>query len=97
MSSQSKRWRSQGEKAGYKQAETMFKEDKKLANRYVKLARKIGMKYQVPIPKEFKKKYCKHRHSYLVQGKNLKTRLKNGKLIYHCQECKKVMRFPYKK
>lgn len=79
----------------FKEADIIFKEDPKLSNRYVKLARKIAMKYKVKIPSELKKRYCKHCHSFLKQGKNCKVRLKDGKAVYHCLVCDKIMRFPY--
>jgi len=80
----------------FKEAATAFKEDKKLANRYIQLARKISMKYKVRIPSNLKKKFCKHCHSYLKPSINCRVRLQKKKVIYYCLECKKFMRFPYK-
>ena len=79
----------------FAEADTMFKEDSKLSDKYVKLARKISMKYKVKIPSELKKRYCKHCYSFLKQSKNCKVRLKEGKVLYHCLVCGKIMRFPY--
>ena len=81
----------------FKEADSMFKEDPKLSNKYVKLARKISMKYKVKIPSELKKRFCKHCHSYLKPSKNCRVRLHNGKVVYYCLNCKKYMRFPYVK
>jgi len=69
---------------------------KTLANRYVALARKIGMKYKVRIPAAFQKRFCKHCYHYLTPGKNLRVRTQKGHLVYYCLECKGMMRFPYK-
>lgn len=80
----------------FKEAGAMFNKDRKLANRYVSLARKIAMKYKVKIPKELKRRFCKNCYKFLVPGKNCRVRLKEGKVIYYCLECKKFMRFPYK-
>ncbi|MFH1424641.1 MAG: ribonuclease P [archaeon] len=83
--------------------EILFKEaegSSEHANRYVELARKIGMKYRVRISKEYKRKYCKHCHAYLKMGKNCKVRLNQNRfphLVIHCEECGEVMRIPYKK
>ena len=54
----------------FKEAKGAFKEDPKLANRYVKLARKIAMKYKVRIRPELKRRFCKHCYCYLVPSKN---------------------------
>tara|TARA_Y100000310_G_scaffold325408_1_gene388834 strand:- start:2336 stop:2677 length:342 start_codon:yes stop_codon:yes gene_type:complete len=80
----------------FKEAASAFKEDKKLANRYVSLARKIAMKYKVRIPSELRKRFCKHCHTYLKPNINLRIRTNKGKVVYYCLECKKFMRFPYK-
>lgn len=81
----------------FKQAEKIFDEEPKLADRYVQLARKISMKYKTRIPSELKKRFCKHCYCYLVPGKNCRVRTHEGKVVYYCLSCKKYMRFPYKK
>lgn len=69
--------------------------DKRLSNRYVQLARNISMKYNVPIPKDLRKRYCKHCYSYLKPGINLRIRRTEKGMTYSCLECNKRMRFPY--
>ena len=81
----------------FKEADTIYKEDPKLSNKYVKLARKISMKYKVKIPSELKKRFCKHCHCFLKPPHNCKVRLHQGKVVYHCLNCNKIMRFPYTK
>ena len=61
------------------------------ANRYVQLARKIGMKVNLPIPKQFKRKFCKHCNNYFLSG-NYRVRTRNKMLIYYCLNCKKYMK-----
>ena len=79
----------------FKEAKTAFKKDPKLANRYVKLARELAMKYKVRIPPTLKRRFCKHCYSYLVPSVNLRVRTRNNKVVYYCLNCKKYMRFPY--
>ena len=79
----------------FKEAKSMFSKDKKLANKYVTLARKIAMKHKVRIPKELKRRFCKHCYKYLMPGKNCRIRTREGKVVYYCLECKRFMRFPY--
>lgn len=80
----------------FEQANKAFNKNPGLANRYVTLARKLAMKYKVRIPKELKRKFCKHCYKYLMPGKNCRIRTKEGKVVYYCLNCKKFMRFPCK-
>ncbi|MCX6709956.1 MAG: ribonuclease P [Candidatus Woesearchaeota archaeon] len=80
----------------FKLAEEAFPKNKKLADRYVEIARKISSKYKVRIPSNLKKRFCKHCHSFLVPGKNLRIRSQKSHLVYCCLECRRLMRFPYK-
>jgi len=73
------------------------KGDFDLANRYVELARKIGMRYNVNIPKDLKRKYCKYCYKFLLPGKTSRHRMKNGMLSITCLNCKKTMRYPFKR
>jgi len=77
------------------EADSIYKESQQLADRYVYLARKIGMKYNVKIPKDLQKKFCKHCYSYLRPGSNCRVRLTGEKVVYYCKNCKNYMRFPY--
>ena len=77
-------------------AAEVFSKDKKLANRYVGMARRVAMKVNLRIPKEYKRKFCKHCYSYLKPGVNLRVRKRDKSTVYYCLECKKFMRFPHK-
>jgi len=82
----------------FKIAEEEFSNNRKdLANRYVELARKISMRYNVRIPKELKRKFCKRCHSYIKPGVNSRTRVRSEKkyVLVTCLECGHKMRFPY--
>jgi len=79
----------------FKCAEKTFNKDPSLANRYITLARKYSMKYKVKIPKELKRRFCKHCYKYLVPGKTCRIRTHKGKVVYFCKYCKKFMRFFY--
>jgi len=67
-----------------------------IANRYVEIARKLSMKYLVPIPKEFKHRFCKHCYCFLYPYVNSRFRVTRGKLIIYCNNCKKYTRIPLK-
>lgn len=68
--------------------------NKSLANRYVTLARKISMKVKVRLPRELKRKFCKHCYKYLRSGTNARIRTRDGKVVISCFECKKFTRIP---
>ncbi|SNQ60386.1 ribonuclease P protein component 4 [Candidatus Methanoperedens nitratireducens] len=65
------------------------------SNRYVWLARRIGMRYRVRIPQELKEKMCKHCHAYLVQGVTARTRLRGDYITTTCLACGEHIRRPY--
>jgi ribonuclease P protein subunit RPR2 len=81
----------------FSEAEKAFKSSPALSNRYVELARKIAMKAKVRIRSELKKRFCKHCYSYLKPGVNCRVRLSQKHLTYYCLNCKRFMRFPYKR
>ena len=67
-----------------------------LANRYVDLARKISMRYLVPVPREFKRCFCKHCYQYMLPNVTCRIRIHRGKLIIYCNNCKRCNRLPLK-
>ena len=81
----------------FMEAKSMFKEDPELSDKYAKLARKIAMKYKVKIPSKHRRNFCKHCHSYLMPGKNLRVRVQRGHMVYYCLNCKHISRFVYNK
>jgi ribonuclease P protein subunit RPR2 len=80
----------------FSEAEKVFKEDTGLADRYVFLARKLSLKFKVPLKKEQKIKFCRKCGSFLLNGKNAKIRLSKGNLVINCGVCKTIRRFKYK-
>ena len=65
------------------------------ANRYASLAAKIGMRYNVRLPREYKRRYCRKCHAFLVPGKKCRVRVARGKVTTTCGVCGDVRRFPY--
>jgi ribonuclease P protein subunit RPR2 len=79
----------------FRQADLRFDRYPAFSDRYVQLARKISMKYKIKLPKEFKRRICKHCLKYLVPGNNCRVRLTEHKVVYTCLNCNNYMRFPY--
>ncbi|MBI2109938.1 ribonuclease P [Candidatus Woesearchaeota archaeon] len=77
----------------FKEAENEFKKHPERSNRYVKLARRIAMKFQIKLPIELKRKFCKHCNAFLKPGMNCRIRINKSRVIYYCFKCKKYMRF----
>jgi len=65
------------------------------ADRYASLAAKIGMRYNVRLPREFKRRYCRRCHAFLVPGKNCRVRVSRGLVTSTCGVCGDIRRFPY--
>jgi ribonuclease P protein subunit RPR2 len=76
-------------------AEKNLDKNLKRSQRYVELARKIGMRYNVRFPKEMKRKFCKNCNT-LLKGTKAKVRTEGKSLIIKCQVCNTIYKYPYK-
>jgi ribonuclease P protein subunit RPR2 len=84
----------------FEEAEKSFKERPNDSHRYIQLAREMGMRYRVRIPKELKRLYCKNCKKYIKPGVNATVRLSQkrfSKVVITCKECGDIRRIPYKK
>ena len=68
----------------------------KEANRCAELARKVGMRYNVRMPKHLKRRMCKKCHVYLVPDRNARVRIKRGRKVVFCNSCGNFSRYPFK-
>ena len=80
-------------------AEKEVKKHPERTERYVELARRIGMRYNVRMGKETKIRICKECSSFLIPGYNCTVRTRKDKqsLIVTCNKCGAVKRYPYAK
>lgn len=76
-------------------AEETYRKNPKYAQRYVDIARKIGMKTNVRIPKKWRLRICKHCKKFLVFGRNATVRLSRSKVVIKCLNCNRYSRIPY--
>lgn len=65
------------------------------SDRYVDLARRIGMRHNVPLGSVYRRRICDRCHGYLHPGVTARVRLAKGKVTVHCQRCGAHSRFPY--
>ncbi|MHB8351502.1 MAG: ribonuclease P protein component 4 [Thermoplasmata archaeon] len=58
-----------------------------LPHRYVHLARRIGMRFNLRLPQEYRSRYCRRCSSYWVEGRTVRTRLRQGCCVRTCLVC----------
>ena len=87
-------------KIGLERIEILFKEaeqNEEYADRYVFLARKIAMRYNIKIPEKLKRKYCHHCYKYFYPKRyKVRTNSKTKAVEYTCQVCQNITRFGYR-
>ncbi len=67
------------------------------ADRYVQIARKIAMRFNIKLPQELRRKFCHNCYAFLKPGKNCQIRLSKKKISILCLKCGKRTRIGYKK
>ncbi len=65
-----------------------------LSRRYVLLARRIGMRYNVRLLREYRDLYCRGCSAFWVEGRSVRTRLRSGRRTQTCLQCGRVRRVP---
>ncbi len=65
-----------------------------LASRYVALARKIGMRYNVRLLPEYRELYCRRCSVFWIEGRTVRTRLRGGRRVRTCLACGRPRRVP---
>ena len=78
-------------------AKEVFSEEPELAQYYVNLAKKIGMRYKVKLPIELRRMSCKHCKSFIFPGINCRVRLQQRRephVVITCFNCGGFMRIP---
>ena len=63
-----------------------------LADRYVRLARRIGMRYNVRLLAEYRELYCRGCSSFWAEGRSVRTRLRSGRRVRTCLVCGRTRR-----
>lgn len=66
------------------------------SRRYVELARKIGLRYNIRLPKELKRKFCKNCNTLLRPGLTCTVRMEKKMLSIRCSNCKEIYRYKVK-
>jgi ribonuclease P protein subunit RPR2 len=79
-------------------AKKEFKNKPERSRRYIQLLRKIGLRYNIRLPKEIKRSFCKKCNSLLIPGVSASVRLnkKTKTVNIKCKNCNKIYRYPYR-
>jgi ribonuclease P protein subunit RPR2 len=67
------------------------------SRRYVQLAFRISMRYNIRLPKTIKRRFCKKCYMYLVPGVSSRLRYGKGILRVSCLNCGHMVRYPMSK
>lgn len=65
------------------------------ADRYVQLARRLGMRYNVRLPRDLRARICRECDRYLLPGVTCSVRVHRGRIRTTCTYCGTVYRHPY--
>lgn len=76
----------------FDEAKKQIKSDKNLANRYVTLARKIGMRYNLSLPTEFRNFICTKCKKFMYPGITAKVSTSKGCIRKQCLQCSHIMK-----
>ena len=77
-------------------AEQASKKRPELADRYVKLAWKIATRYNVRLPANLKRKFCRKCLSFLILGASCRVRIQSGCVTITCLRCGHAVHQPFK-
>jgi len=75
-------------------AKKEFGKNPERSRRYVQLARKIGMRYNVRLPADAKRRFCKSCGTLLKPGVTCVRSRAGGATIIKCEKCNRIYRYP---
>ena len=79
--------------------ESSKKNETKLSNKYIKIAKELSSHYKVSIPKKLKIRVCKKCGEFQIPGVNSNVTVASSKscVIYTCKKCGSQNKIFYKK
>ena len=83
----------------FRMAASLVDKNPEISRRYIKLLRKIGLRYNVRLGKEIKRSICKNCNALLIPGKTARVRInsRNKTIIIRCLACGSIKRYGYAK
>ncbi|MBM4240444.1 MAG: ribonuclease P [Euryarchaeota archaeon] len=79
----------------FKLADKEFSEHPERSHRYVEIARNIATRYNIRMPRIWRRRFCKNCYLFLKPGYNSQVRLSKSCVVIRCFECGSTMRVPY--
>src|SRR2546428_13261761 len=67
------------------------------ARRYVELARRLGMRYNVRGPAPFKRSFCKEGLAFLLPSVSARVRIGPARIVGTGTACGAIQRYPYRR
>ena len=83
----------------FRLARETIQEDPELAQRYVKIARKIAMGTKLRLPREYRRLVCRNCKSFILPVVNCRIRIQTRRephVVITCLNCGKHSRMPLK-
>ncbi len=80
-------------------AKEVIHKDPELAQRYIRIARRIAMRTRLRLPKEYRLLICKKCKSFILPGVNCRIRIQQRRephMVIKCLNCSEHSRFPLK-
>ncbi len=80
-------------------AKEVIHKDPELAQRYIRIARRIAMRTRLRLPKEYRLLICKKCKSFILPGVNCRIRIQQKRephMVITCLKCSEHSRFPLK-
>lgn len=65
-----------------------------IRNNLIKHVIEFSKRFNLSLTKDMKRRYCKKCKSYLIEGKNSKTRIHKSRIIQTCKICNSQKRIP---
>ncbi len=81
-------------------AKEVIREDPELAQRYIQIARRIAMRTQLKLPKEYRRLICRKCKSFILPGVNCRIRIQHRRephMVITCLNCGGHTRIPLKR
>ena len=75
-------------------AEREFRQRPDRSRRYMELAARLAMRYNVRLPQSLKRKFCKECYMYMVPGASCMVRFSKGNNIITCSFCGNKITYP---
>jgi ribonuclease P protein subunit RPR2 len=79
----------------FKNADEQFSKHPERSDRYAQMAQNIVKKYNIKMPRIWKRRFCRNCQHFLKPGANCTVRLSDSSVAIKCMECGNITRIPF--